>query len=468
MAVAKPNIVGERVNKILMIVYYFHPDLEIGAVRSTKFAKYLPQFGWRAVVVTVKDKYRARISTAPLDFECEVQRTSKWPVLRDVYLKAKARKKKLNREETPEFREDKNESVVYYHPPSVPRWKSFFYAMSWTPDDKIGWLVPGVINALRKIKTEKIDVIYTSGPPWTCHVIGLILKKLTGKKWVVDFRDPWPTLDKLPIISTPFTRRLENYLLIHTLRKADLILAPVPEMHEQMIKKYGDLISSKFKLITNGFDDDDFRGHSKTDRMPNAPVKFLYTGSLFSGRDPAILLTVISEFFKSGVLQPNEISIEFRGGLPEDMPGVDNFIANHGLSSVVQFNPAISRDKYIDLLFDADVLLVMQGADAPAARPAKIYDYLATGNLIMALTPGGATRNFLSNFDNVIFAEPDNKEMIKDCILKAIAKVRSGEGNIKPDTDMLNEYTSRSLTEKLGGLLWEIEDQDGSNIKGKH
>jgi glycosyltransferase involved in cell wall biosynthesis len=467
MAIIKPNALEENGGNMLMIAYYFHPDLEIGSVRSTKFAKYLPLSGWHISVLTIKDKYRKNIGAAPLGFECKVYHTRRWPVPRDIYLRLKPFLARIKGRKTIHTTDSNENSVLYQHPTGVPLWKRLFYSLSWMPDDKIGWFVPAIIKGFRVIRSEKIDVIYSSGPPWTCHVIGLVLKILTGKKWVADFRDPWYTLDKTRLVSTSLTRRFENYLLIDTLNRADLILGPVPEMHDQMIKKYGDLISSKFKLITNGFDDDDFKGRSKNNRMPNTPVRFLYAGSLFSGRDPAILLKAISELFKSGVLQTNEISIEFRGGLPEDMPGVDNFVASHELSEVVQFNPPVARDKYIDLLFDADVLLLMQGADASTARPAKVYDYLATGNLIMAITPDGATRNFLRDFDNVIYVDPDNKEMIKDTILNAMARIKSGKGYTKPNTDMLNNYTSRSLAKTLGELLRGLACRNDSNTKGK-
>ena len=75
--------------KILMIAYYFHPDLEVGAVRTVKFAKFLPESDWKAIIVTVKTKYYQKTDPTPLPFECTVERSSKWPTVGDCYLWAK-------------------------------------------------------------------------------------------------------------------------------------------------------------------------------------------------------------------------------------------------------------------------------------------------------------------------------------------------------------------------------------------
>ena len=164
-------------NKILIISYHYHPDLAVGAMRAVKFAKYLPENGWEPVILTVKSKYHSQIDISKSSDNCKVYRTLKLPVFDDIYLKLKSilLSDKSN---------NKNNSYSNSDPSGnseellkrTPLWKRMIFSFSNTPDNKIGWILPGVFKGLRIIKQENIDVIYSSGPPWTCHIIGLLLK----------------------------------------------------------------------------------------------------------------------------------------------------------------------------------------------------------------------------------------------------------------------------------------------------
>ena len=178
--------------KVLMIAYHFYPDLEVGAVRSVKFARYLPEFGWEPYVLTTDLCHIPKQDKSPLGFDCSIYRVSKWPTIDDGYMWLKKRirspQPSMNAAAEQSKQITKADNQI---PPAPPFWKRFISSLSQTPDENIGWLIPAAREAARLIKKHRINVIYTSGPPHTCHLVGLSAKLLTGRKLVVDFRDPW-------------------------------------------------------------------------------------------------------------------------------------------------------------------------------------------------------------------------------------------------------------------------------------
>lgn len=439
----------------LMIVFHYHPSLEIGAVRSIKFSKYLPEFGWKPFILTVNSRYYGRINETPLEFECKIYRTMKWPVLRDIYLGVRSffgsgasRKLVLDQKESASSGNASDQSTV-----SVPFWKRVIFSLSWTPDDKIGWLIPAVRMAIKIIRRENIDVIYTSGPPWTCHVIGLVVKKFTGRKWVADFRDPWDPPRKPRHVSTVYSRRLEQFLADRVASNADLILTATREHRNHFLKMYGGSMEERCFAVLNGYDEDDFKSRKKRQREPDDPVTFLYAGNMYLGRDPFCFLIAAGELLAEGYYSKDEINIQFRGSMLIKDSRINGIVSDYRLEDIVTFRNAVKRADYLDLILNADVLLLMQGENASVQIPGKTFEYIATGNEIIALVSNGATRNFLGDFDRVSLAGINAKDKIKECIRDVFSRVRSCRYDNHVTNRKLQDFTRKKSAETLSGLL---------------
>ena len=163
--------------RVLIISYNFPPMGMGGVQRATKFAKYLPSFGWEPIILTVKDvDYFAKDYTLlkELSSDTKVIRTGSFDPLRLSYLlKSIMKKNKKSRGET-------------YTPLKAKILSWLFF-----PDNKIGWIPFALSKGLKICKNEKIDLIFSTSPPPSLHLIGYFLKKLTGKVWLADFRDEW-------------------------------------------------------------------------------------------------------------------------------------------------------------------------------------------------------------------------------------------------------------------------------------
>ena len=62
------------------------------------------------------------------------------------------------------------------------------------PDARIGWVKPAVGFLKEYLAKNDMDIVISSGPPHSLHLIGMALKEELGIKWVADFRDPWTTI----------------------------------------------------------------------------------------------------------------------------------------------------------------------------------------------------------------------------------------------------------------------------------
>jgi glycosyltransferase involved in cell wall biosynthesis len=440
--------------KILLIAYHFHPDLEVGAVRSVKFAKYLPDFGWEPFVLTVDSRHIPKVDQSPLGFECRIFRTGKWPTLDDGYRWFK-RKVRTRKPSAANGKDDQMQSAkmdVASRADLPPFWKRFISSLSQTPDDAIGWLVPASINAVRIIRKYKIDVIYTSGPPHTCHLVGLIAKLLTGRKLAVDFRDPWTSGNRIGSHFNAVSLAAERFLERRLMSRADMVVSSTEAITGQLTNRHS-LPARKIATIPNGYDEDDFKGRTRIAPISGKPLVFLYAGTLYMGRDPSPLFRAIAELISCGELGKNEINLEILGNVEYGQGRLRRIIDSLGIEDIVKIDAPLPRDRYFDQIINADALILMQSESAGPQIPGKTYEYLATGNDILGLLPEGATRDYLRNFKNVFLADPSDLNNIKECIIGIKNHARQSSGNFDINNELLQSITRRQKAQDLANLL---------------
>ncbi len=443
--------------KVLMVAYHYHPDLSVGVLRTSKFAKYMPEFGWTPVILTVHPKHYTTLDPAAPKSDAVVYRTGKLPTP-DDFIKLVMRLVRGRPTETTQGTEKGGAPIVRdgFHRAAVPLWKRTLNSLSRIPDENMGWLIPGTFKAIRLAAGGDIAAVYTSGPPYTCHVIGLLTSLATGKPLLADFRDPWSLARKPPEVETAFSRWLARFLEKRVVMRADKVVTSTPELTELFGKMFPEKKSDSMVTIMNGFDDQDFSETEKKNLDPRRPITFLYAGNLYHGRDPYVMLTALGELIREKRIGRNEVRVVFQGIITVDTTNIRKAIADYQLGDLVQFNQPVGRDSYFKLIIEADILILVQAPQQAAMIPAKTFEYLASGNEILALLPEGAAARFLTGFENVAIADIFDKEKIKEGILKLIDRIRSGARVDNRKDERLLSVSRRRLTGKLCGLLDEI------------
>ncbi len=447
--------------KVLMVAYYFHPDLEVGAVRSVKFAKYLPESNWQAVILTVRTEYYQKTDSSTLPFECTVYRTGKWLTLGDIYFRLK---QKLSAP-TSKSNEPASSSLAQ---PSVANfqaggreslWKRVLRLIFWTPDYQIGWLFPGTWRAIRTVHREKIDIIYTSGPPRTGHWIGLLTSLITRKPLVSDYRDPLVTLQNPTKATKRIEKRINRWIEKIVNRRSALVIANTPEYRDMLKEIHYPYLESKCFSILNGFDAEDFPPVVSKQVAAGRPIHFLYAGTLYEGRDPRQFVIALGELVKAGFLRKEQIVVDFYGQVEIDPARLRAIIDEQNLTDVITFRPLVQRSEYLKLIADADVLVLLQSEKSPVQIPAKTFEYLATGNEIIALAAPGATANFLKNFENVSIAAPDDNDAVRSCIKRIFDRLAFGKRDQSKTLGDLAPLHKRELTKVFARLLDSVVDR---------
>src|SRR5262245_27952000 len=313
-----------------MITYHYPPQGESsGVLRARKFSKYLPSNGWIPHVVTLQESfYQTKDDGLKIDIP-------------------------------PEARVHRTFAVDTSRPLAISGKHITFFTI---PDRLIGWFPFGVLKGLRVIRKENIDVLYSTSPPPTAHLIAGSLKVLTGIPWIADFRDPWIEDGYFPRPGS-FRFRIESTLERWVVQHCERLLVTTPNLRDDFLSRYGNLSPDKVQVIYNGYDEDDFQ--AVTPVSDSEQFEIIHAGLVTPEfRDPFPLLKVMRSLIKENAFPPGKVKITFLGGGPwvTSADFVEN-VRRIGLERVVQIDPQVSHREALCRMAKAAVLLVMQASD---------------------------------------------------------------------------------------------------------
>ncbi|WP_326982688.1 glycosyl transferase family 1 [Chryseobacterium sp. MYb264] len=429
--------------KILIITYYWPPAGGPGVQRWLKFAKYLPEFGWKPIIFTPENPSyplldESLMKDVPKDLE--IVKTKIW----EPYQLAEKLNKSNKKFKAGQFDVGKNQN-----------WKSklsiWVRGNFFIPDARVFWVKPSTQFLEKYLQENKIDVVVTSGPPHSLHLIGLHLKKkLPNLKWIADFRDPWTEISyykhlKLTKSSDKKHRQLESDVF----KTADITLATSYTDAENFRKNGANAI-----CITNGFDETDANTKTlKTSTPQTLKPKFTlsYIGVLEQLRNPENLWKALNDLVKTNTDFADNFSLKFVGRIDDkilreiESSSVKNNIVNLGY---------LSHDKAIDEMANSSLLLITNfpNESSKGIIPGKIFEYLATGKQIISFGPDQAdVSKILDETNSGKHFSYTDSENIKEFILEKFDLWKSG--NLSENTENIDQFSRRNLTKKLVEVL---------------
>jgi len=411
-----------RVEKKVLVVAYHYPPLGGGGVfRTLKFTKYLPQFGFKPYVLTVKNAmYHARDPTLLKDIPREAK------IFRTFSLEHKLLPK------------------PFYALKTTPKW-------IFVPDENIGWLPFAVRQGEKIIKKEGIDVIYATAPIYTNLLIGYLLKRKTGKPLVIDFRDPW-TQNVFTKYPTILHKKIEEKMERTVLKFTDYVITTTEPMRLKLIEKYP-FIRGQCATITNGFDPEDFMGLTRS--APREKFTITYTGFLYGLRTGKHFLIALKELIKEKKETESKIQVLFAG--PPNKQTAD-LVRELGLQNVVRLLGYISHQESLKLMVDSDVLLLIIAAEESYDEkmgslmiPGKTFEYLGAKRPILALVPSGTTADLIRATKTGIITPPNDIDSIKQAVFKMFQEWK--RGNLGTIRSAISKYDRKMLTEKLAKIF---------------
>src|SRR6266404_6292748 len=405
--------------RVLLIAFTYPPVQLVGSVRPAALAKYLPRFGWEAMVLTPKLPGTRRQSESIVETG-----------YRDVLEDWKARfhlDRKRGLHEKFGLPQAKKPGVTPVHTRVLSLAK---YLLSY-PDSTKGW-TSFALAAVQEIRRQnlEIDTIVTTSPPISSHLIGREAKDILGCPWIADLRDLW---------TQNLGERRSNLLQIglekRTLRQADGLITVSDPWATRLERRYPE---KKIWSITNGFDPDDFDS-------PAPPLteefSITYTGELYAGqRDPTILFEVLSDLIKDGSIPASELRVRFYGHIEAWLPAlIDKF----GL------NEAVAHQRESQIL----LLLPWSNPKETGHHSAKLFEYLAAARPILAM---GGSRGVIT--ETLESAEAGfhalSKAQVREFMLSAYTNYKTkGYVPYSGERHVVEEYGHPNMARRFAQVL---------------
>jgi len=393
--------------KVLMVAQHFPPAGGIGSVRVTKFVKYLREFGWEPIVLTVRE---------------------------DCY--------------------PKNVWLDYGFAKDIPADLSIYRTGIWNTsiinDYGIRWLPTLLATIGRVVKREKPELAYFTGGPFFPLLAGPFIKLRFGLPYVVDLRDPWRVARRATSkhgLKAYMGRILTNFVEPIVLRHAASIICVSEHMRMEYENVYP-YLTSKMKVITNGYDPNDIIGI-----LPHSFERFavVYTGKFSTSeafRDP-------EPFFKAVKLcQDRGCDIEFVHVGAIEQKVVD-MAEKAGIGNSARFVGPKPHSEALSYAMGANVLLVIGGSQK-TEQTGKIFDYIVCGRPILALAPSDGEIAKVSREVSFTTIIPDRDPEVIAKALEEKYCQRYQETVKRINVAVNSKYHRRNLTKNLVEIFDEI------------
>jgi len=423
--------------KALIITYYWPPAGGSGVQRWLKFVKYFRDFDIEPIVYTVENpNYPIQDKSLLKDIPENIE-VLKQPIWEPNNLFSILGKKKTE-----------SAGFLNHNPSLFGKLLQYIRANYFIPDARKFWVKPSVNYLKKYLKENKVDVVITTGPPHSMHLIGLNLKKQLNIKWIADFRDPWTEIDyfhKLPL--TKRALKKHHSLEREVLRNADTVLVIGNTMREKYNK-----FNSNVVTITNGFDGEVKGGNVELD----SKFTITHIGLMNSDRNPNMVWEVLSEIMSDYKDFSTDFELKLIGKVDAS---ILNEISKYKLTENVNIINYVAHSKVVEFQSSSQVLLLVVN-NVPSAKgiiTGKIFEYLMAKRPILAIAPSdGDLAEIISKTDSGFVVGFNEKDQLKKTILDLYFRFKLGKLAI--ESKNITQFHRKELTKQVSEIINTITE----------
>lgn len=404
--------------QVLFIVFQFPPFTGSSAVqRALRFTRYLPDNGWKPIVLTVK---------------ASAYENPDNDLLRDIPPGTVV-------ERAFSFDAARHFGLMRRYPSFLARpdrWRSWRH-----------WAVPA---AMRLIRSHGIEAIWSTYPIPTAHVIAREVQRRSGLPWVADFRDPM-TLPNDP--ADPALWRSYHRVELETVAHASASVFTTPGTCALYRQRYPDLDAARLHVVENGYDEEVFAAlPAATGHDPAQPFTLLHSGAIYPlERDPSHLFAALRRLADEGTIHTGNFRLRLRATFHDD--AIRPLVAQAGVEPLVEFCPPVPYREALREMCGADALLVLQAKEVSTQIPAKLYEYLRVGRPVLALTdPHGDTAQVLRRAGLDAIVPLDDADAIA-AHLRRLLRERAEGHVVLPDPAFVRACSREARATELARVL---------------
>jgi glycosyltransferase involved in cell wall biosynthesis len=379
--------------RILIVSFYFPPAGGGGVQRVLKLCRHLPELGVEVDVLAPDDP---KWSAVDPGLAAEI------PPATTVH---RARYRGPSHAQTPAARRAAASGVRGAAVHAALLGRSLLL-----PDPEVAWLPDALRTGVRVVREREIDVVLSTSPPNSAHVIGAAIARRAGVPHVADFRDSWLANPhrRYERRSVRAKRALEQRIAHAALRKVAAVSAVTPSIAAEATELAPP--GTPVRVVANGCDFDEFDGlvYARGERM-----RIVHAGSFFGQRTPRPFLSAFATLLRERPALADRVQAVFLGEL---RPADREWALGLGLGSALALEGFRPHAEALREMRAADVLLLLvPRADGRGLSvvSGKVYEYLAAERPILALVPPeGDAATLLRDTGSAWIADPDDEAEI--------------------------------------------------------
>jgi glycosyltransferase involved in cell wall biosynthesis len=417
-----PERLARSDKRVLLIAFHFPPEaVSSGIQRTLSFFKHLGKYGWDSMVLSAHPRvYRTQNAS-------QLGNLPPGQVVRRAFA-----------------------LDTKYHMGIKGRYLELLAL----PDRWVSWFLGAVPAGLSLIREHRPQVIWSTFPIATAHLIGLALHRLTGLPWIADFRDPmlqpaYPT--------AKLQRKVYRWIEAETVKRCTFAVLTTHSAMNTYRSRFPEL-ASKFTVIENGYDEDGLAASAPGDatavRTVPERITLLHSGVLYeTGRNPAAFMKAVAMLKAEGCASAATLRVILRA--PGDPEATQKLAREHGVDDIVEIAPSVPYRDALREMLSVDGLMVFQGTPFNTQIPAKLYEYFWARRPILGLVdPAGETARVMgaAGFDSV--AHMDRPEAIVPVLKAFIEQIRAGSAHVA-STEVVQQCSRANRTQQLAHLFDE-------------
>ena len=424
--------------RVLIISYYWPPSGGSGVQRWVKFAKFLPQEGWQPVIYTP-----ANPELTTVDHTLEEEIPTEAEILKTHITEPYGLYRKLFGGGKPASEGEVN-PINSRKKTLKQKISMFIRGNLFIPDPRCLWISPSVKYLKKYLREHPVDIIVSTGPPHSMHLIARKTALATGIPWIADFRDPWTKMFYFKHLGlSRWAEKRHRILEKSVLDNADTIVAVSPLVQEE----FQAMTATPVELITNGYDDDDFEQIVE----PDGYFNITHTGLFASDGNPEILWKVLADRCASDSEFARMLRIRLAGKNDKEITAS---IESAGLAANLRDVGYVDHQRAVREQKNASVLILplRKEPEYRATLPGKLFEYLASGRPVLGIgqTDGAMARIINSTKAGVVFNWDDEASVRKylDLCWRSFK-----DGTLKADTENIEQFSRRALTSRMAALM---------------
>ena len=350
---------GKLAGTVLMIAYHYPPcQGSSGLQRTLSFSRHLPRLGWTPVILTASARAYSK---------------SGQDQLADIPSIVKVKRA---------FALDAARHLA---------WRGHYLGWTALPDRWSSWLFGAVPAGLQLIREHRPNLLWSTYPIATAHLIGAILHVLTKIPWITDFRDPMLEVDPVSGQRWPAdpslwkAREFVERLAAEHSARAVFVTSGARKIYTE---RYAPIRKDCCVVIPNGYDEASFAEADRkaiAQHVDDSRIVLLHSGTIYPtpDRDPRAFFAALVKLRGDGVVSGQTLRVVLRATEHDEYHR--RLIQEYHVEDLVSLEPPIGyRDALAEMLC-VQGLLLFQGRDSNPAIPAKLYEYFRAQRPIFAM-----------------------------------------------------------------------------------